>query len=84
MDVLFFYEARLSRVVPILLPCRLLGRVLGKPSKLGVAASDSGIPLQKMIYVAAFQGGIEKFVTPLGHVSLDPVDRFISARTVGT
>jgi hypothetical protein len=48
----------------------------------GVAATDRSIPLQKMIYVAAFQGGIEKFVTPLGHVSPDPVDRFISARTV--
>ena len=46
----------------------------------GIAVADSSIPLEKMIYVAAFQGGIEKFVTPLKAKSDHPIDRFMSAR----
>jgi hypothetical protein len=47
----------------------------------GIGATDTSIPLEKMIYVAAFQGGIEKFVTPFKNASSHPLDRFISART---
>ena len=49
--------------------------------EIGVAAADTSIPMQKMIYVAAFQGGIEKFVTYFENAS-GPLDRFILARTL--
>lgn len=42
--------------------------------------SNISIPLDRMIYVAAFQGGIEKFLTPLEFRSDHPLDQFISAR----
>ena len=49
--------------------------------KSGDAASHIGVPLNKMLYVAAFQGGIERFITPLNPTSDDPIDQFVSART---
>ncbi|HEY7168971.1 MAG TPA: hypothetical protein VIB79_30720, partial [Candidatus Binatia bacterium] len=46
----------------------------------GIPAANSGIPLEKMVYVAAFQAGIERFVTSINAASGQPIDRFISAR----
>ncbi|MEQ1532935.1 MAG: hypothetical protein HOO97_02030 [Sideroxydans sp.] len=46
----------------------------------GITLPESSIPLDKMIYVAAFQGGIERFVTPLRSKSDQPIDQFIAKR----
>jgi hypothetical protein len=46
----------------------------------GIPAANSGIPLEKMVYVAAFQADIERFVTSINAASGQPIDRFISAR----
>jgi hypothetical protein len=46
----------------------------------GISLPDGSIPLDKMIYVAAFQGGIERFVTPLRSKLDQPIDQFISRR----
>jgi hypothetical protein len=46
----------------------------------GVAAAHDIIPLEQMIYIAAFQGGIERFVTSMKAASDHPMDRFVSAR----
>ncbi|NBQ68718.1 MAG: hypothetical protein EBU46_07770 [Nitrosomonadaceae bacterium] len=45
-----------------------------------ITLPEGSIPLDKMIYVAAFQGGIEQFVTPLRSKSDQPIDQFISKR----
>lgn len=61
----------------------LAGRSAGHQHILeerGITLPDGSIPLDKMIYVAAFQGGIERFVTPLKSKSDQPIDRFISKR----
>lgn len=47
-----------------------------------LAKFDTAIPIDKMIYVAAFQGGVERFVTPLRSMSEHAVDKFIAARLV--
>lgn len=57
----------------------------GKTAGYGSVLTDRGlpnsiIPLDRMIYVAAFQGGIEKFLTPLDARTENPTDQFISAR----
>lgn len=62
----------------------LAGYSAGFRSILGAASSATNysIPVEKMIYVAAFQGGIERFVTSFNYASRQPIDRFISARAV--
>lgn len=45
---------------------------------MGVA--NDTVPLEKLIYVSAFQGGVGQFITPYKPGSSDPLDRFIAGR----
>lgn len=46
----------------------------------GITPSNNSIPVDKMIYVAGFQGGIEQFITPIKQDINGPVDNFLLNR----
>jgi len=61
----------------------LAGRSAGHKQSLeekGIILPEHSIPLDKMIYVTAFQGGMEKIITQLGKKTDQPIDKFISER----
>lgn len=63
----------------------LAGRSAGHHEALkrrGIAVPEGSIPLDKMIYLAAFQGGIEEFVTPFSLKQNQPIDSFISKKII--
>jgi hypothetical protein len=63
----------------------LAGRSRGfeeSSEKAGLSIPSSNIPLDKMIYVAAFQGGVQEFVTPMKFNEGSSVDKFISGKII--